>query len=311
VRRVLIAALALAAALLAPAGAQAAPVLGMGDQKPDLFTDKRFTDLGLRHARLQIGWDWSSTAWQVEELDAWLAAARRARVTPLITFGHSRVRRRSLPEPFRFVASFRRFRARYPWVRTFATWNEVNHGGEPTFRRPGYVVAYWKGMRAACPRCTVLAGELLDAPNMVRWVRRFRELAREEPRAWGLHNYLDANRFTTRGTRRLLRAVRGQVWLTEVGGLVARRDAEGNPARGRIRLDESPTHAARVTRFILDELLTLSPRITRLYLYHWNARTPRDTWDSAFISPGDRERPALRVLERFLERERERERARR
>ncbi len=306
-RRALTLALVLAATLLAvPAAAQAAPVLGMGDQKPDVFADPRFRELGLRHARLQIAWDWSRTSWQVEELDAWLGAARRARVTPLVTFGHSRLQRRSLPEPFRFAAAFRRFRARYPWVRTFATWNEVNHGGEPTFRRPGYVVAYWRSIRAACPTCTVLAAELLDAPNMVDWVRRFRRLAGEEPRAWGLHNYLDANRFRTGGTRRLLRAVRGDVWLTEVGGLVARRDAQGRPARGRIRLDESPWHAARVTRFILDELTTLSPRIRRLYLYHWNVRTSRDTWDSAFVSPAGGARPALRVLTTWLERERRR-----
>ncbi len=307
-RRALTLALALvAAALLAvPAAAPAAPVLGIGDQKPDVFADDRFRDLGLRHARLQIAWDWSRTPWQIEELDAWLAAARRARVTPLVTFGHSRLQRRSLPEPFRFAAAFRRFRARYPWVRTFAAWNEVNHGGEPTFRRPGYVVAYWRAMRAACPTCTVLAGELLDAPNMVSWVRRFRQIAREEPRAWGLHNYLDANRFRTGATRRLLRAVRGDVWLTEVGGLVARRDAQGNPAQGRIRLDESPTHAARVTRFILRELMTLSPRIRRLYLYHWNVRSSRDTWDSAFVSPAGNPRPALRVLQSWLRAERRR-----
>ena len=296
----------LVAALLAPAGAHAAPVVGMGDQKPDMFADARFHELGLRHARLQVAWDWERTGWQVDELDAWLGAARRAGVEPLVTFGHSRVRRRSLPEPFRFVAAFRRFRARYPWVRTFATWNEVNHGGEPTFRRPGYVVAYWKGIRRACPTCTILAGELLDAPNMVGWVCEFRRQAGEEPRLWALHNYLDANRFRTGGTRRLLRAVRGRVWLTEVGGLIARRSADGRLQQGRIKLDESPAHAARVTRFVLDELMSLSPRLSRIYLYHWNARTRLDTWDSAFITPGGRERPAYRVLERFLERRRRR-----
>jgi hypothetical protein len=276
----------------------------MGDQKPDMFADPRFAELGLRHARLQVAWDWARTDWQVAELDAWLGAARRAGVQPLVTFGHSRVQRRSLPEPFRFVAAFRRFRARYPWVRTFATWNEVNHGGEPTFRRPGYVAAYWKGIRRECPTCTILAGELLDAPNMVSWVREFRRQAGEEPRLWGLHNYLDANRFRTTGTRRLLRAVRGGIWLTEVGGLIARRSADGRLQKGRIKLDESPSHAARVTRFVLDDLAGLSPRISRIYLYHWNARTPLDTWDSAFITPGGRERPAFRVLERFLERRR-------
>ncbi len=61
-----------------------------------------------------------------------------------------------------------------------------------------------------------------------------------------------------------------------------------------------------MTRYVLDELATLSPRITRLYLYHWNARTTRDTWDSAFISPSGRERPALDVLERWVARERRR-----
>ena len=41
---------------------------------------------------------------------------------------------------------------------------------------------------------------------------------------WGLHNYIDANRFRTRGTRALLRAVKGDVWFTETGGLVVRRN---------------------------------------------------------------------------------------
>jgi hypothetical protein len=43
-------------------------------------------------------------------------------------------------------------------------------------------------------------------------------------------------------------------------------------------------------------------RVTRLYLYHWNSSTRRDTWDSAFIGPDDRARPALRVLRRHLRR---------
>ena len=39
---------------------------------------------------------------------------------------------------------------------------------------------------------------------------------------WGLHNYIDANRFRTRGTKALLQAVKGDIWFTETGGLVKR-----------------------------------------------------------------------------------------
>ena len=64
------------------------------------------------------------------------------------------------------------------------------------------VAAYWRAIRLACPGCRVLAAELLDAPNLASWARAFRRAARTEPKLWGLHNYLDANRFTTGYTRR-------------------------------------------------------------------------------------------------------------
>ena len=136
-------------------------------------------------------------------------------------------------------------------------------------------------------------------PNMVSWVREFRRYAGREPRVWGLHNYVDANRFRTSGTRRLLRAVAGDVWLTEVGGLVYRRN---RPATGRnqVRLRESPSHAARATEWLLDRLLPISIRLRRVYFYHWDASTLRDSWDSALITPAGRGRPALRVLQEHV-----------
>jgi len=86
------------------------------------------------------------------------------------------------------------------------------------------------------------------------------------------------------------------VWLTEVGGLVYRRN---RPKTGKhqVRLRESPSHAARATKWLFQRLLPISRRLERVYLYHWNASTMRDTWDSALITPGGRARPAMRVLE--------------
>jgi hypothetical protein len=298
---------ALAAALTA--GAAAAPALaltvGIADNKPDMFGDPRFHAAGVRFARLSVGWDALSSPWQVAEIDAWLGAARAANVEPLVSFGHSRTDRRSVPTPERFLFEFRRFRARYPWVKEYAAWNEANHCGEPTCHRPRLVAAYYRNMRRECPDCRILAAEVLDTPNMVRWVRAFRRAAHEEPRYWGLHNYVDANRRRTRGTRRLLRAVKGLVWFTETGGIVARH----NPHR--ITFPESAHHAAVATRFVFRRLVALSKRATRVYIYQWNAGPPPTTWDSGLIGPTGRTRPAYRVVARALRAQTAREAAHR
>jgi hypothetical protein len=281
----------IAAALAAPAAAGAVAV-GIADQKPKMFSDPRFAAAGFGHARLAIGWDALSSGWQAAELDAWLAAAKNAGAAPLVSFGHSRTdgRRRVLPTPERFRYEFRLLRARYPWVRAFAAWNEANHCGEPTCHRPRLVAAYFRVLRTECPTCQILAAELLDQPNMVSWVREFRRASRVEPRYWGLHNYLDANRFRTSSTLALLRATKGQIWFTETGGIVGRRN------KSKVGFEQSPGHAADATRWVFDRLVPLSPRITRVYLYHWNAERRHDTWDSALIDRYGRERPAFGVL---------------
>src|SRR5919197_6726342 len=245
---VLLAALALAA----PAGAL---TIGIGDQKPDMFSDPRFLDSGIHFARRAVAWDALTSPSQTAALDEWLNDARNAHVQPLISFTHSSLDRRELPTPERLLYEFRRFRARYPWVTEFAAWNEANHCGEPTCHRPRLVAAYYRKLRRECPGCHILAAEVLDTPNMVRWVRAFRRAAREEPRYWGLHNYIDANRRRTRGTRRMLRAVKGQVWFTETGGIVARKN------RPKVTFPESAQHAATATRFLFDTLVPLSRRV--------------------------------------------------
>lgn len=287
-----LAALAVAAGTAPAAHARAA--IGIGDQKASMFDDSRFRTLGIRYARLAVAWDAMSHEWQREEIDRWMSGARRARVEPLVTFGHSRTERRSLPTPSRFKYEVRRFRERYPWVDTYATWNEANHCGEPTCNRPALVAAYYKALRRECPGCTVLAAELLDMPNMVAWTRRFTKAAKREPEVWGLHNYVDTNRFRTTSTRALLRTVRGDVWLTEVGGLVRRT----NPSR--VPLDESPSHAVRALNWLFREILPISPRLSRVYIYQWRAGGPGESWDSALFTPGGRPRGAYEVVKRQI-----------
>ena len=55
-----------------------------------------------------------------------------------------------------------------------------------------------------------MAADVLDGSKMPAYVQAVRRHARHRPRIWGLHNYIDANRFRTTGTRALLRAVPGR-----------------------------------------------------------------------------------------------------
>ncbi|WCB92739.1 hypothetical protein DSM104299_01438 [Baekduia alba] len=287
----LVVALVAAAAVLVPASSASALVIGIADQKPDMFADPVFQSLDVRYARLAVSWDATEHPWEIQEVDAWLNQARRNGVQPLVGFGHSRVDRRSLPTPARFKYDFRQFRARYPWVTTFATWNEANHCGEPTCHRPQLVAAYYRSIVRECPACTVLGAELLDMPNMSTWVDQYRKHlgAKKSPRYWGLHNYIDANRLRTTGTRRLLAHTTGQVWFTETGGIVRRSN------RSKVTFPESAAHAAVATRWVFSKLVPLSRRITRVYLYQWNA-IHGDNWDSGLVDAHGRSRPALKIL---------------
>lgn len=297
-RALLAAALAALACLLAAApGAAAAgtprlPAIGIADQKPAMFADPLFRELGVKRARLVVPWDAMDGGYQRDELFTWMRAARAAGVTPLVTFGHSRRKGREKvrPTPAAFQRQFRRVRINFPWVTEFVTWNEPNHCSQPLCRRPDIAARYYDAIVRACRTCTILGAEVLDTPNMVSWVRRFRAAAKNEPKAWGLHNYVDANRFGTKGTRALLKVTRGLVWFTETGGIVARK------ARAKIPFEESRSHAADAMRWLFDRLVPLSPRITRVYLYHWDPTGPKDNWDSALLDLDGTPREAFRVV---------------
>ncbi len=295
--------LALALLAFAPSSAGAL-VIGIADQKTDMFSDPRFLALDIRHARISVPWDAMRYGWQVEELDAWMNAARERGVEPLVSFNHSRVHRELLPTPNVFVEEFRRVRARYPWVTHFATWNEANVCGQPTCRREKLLAAFYRRLRLECPSCKVLAAEMLDMPNMSKWARRFQRAYRRygvgRPKIWGLHNYVEANRFRSESIGKLLRLAKGRVWLTEVGGIVKRRNVRGRRHSGVEGIPESKRHQAQVTRFLFRKVLPRYKRVTRIYLYQWNSSTRRDTWDSGFIGPDDRPRPALAILRRAL-----------
>ena len=129
---------------------------------------------------------------------------------------------------------------------------------------------------------------VLDSTDMPRWVRRVERSAKHRVRIWALHNYIDANRFRTSGTRSLLNATRktkAKIWSTETGGLVRRDNGS------RIEFADSKTHAAKATRQV-EKLARLSRRVQRVFFYHWVAPDAGTTWDSALsIAAAARGRP--------------------
>jgi hypothetical protein len=289
-----------ALALVSPAAA-APPLIGIGEQKPGMFTDPLWQRLDLHDARYVTPWDTLHDPRQLEKLDAWMEAARASGTRPLIALERSlrsAKLRRSLPTDRRFAREFRRLRARYPDVRDWITWNEANHPLQPTTNRPRRVARYFGIMVRNCRGCRIVGADVLDIKNMTSWIRRFARYATERPRIWGLHNYGDTNQLKSTGTETLLRITgSGQVWFTEAGGLVVRREYAGATVKRVFRY--SQRHAARSTRHVF-ELACLSPRIRRVYLYHWQAPPTVTNWDSAFLGPRGGVRPAYRTLRRQL-----------
>lgn len=266
-------------------------VVGIGEQNSPMFADRRFRDLGIEHARLVVPYDAVVRRTERALADRWLAEAKRAGVEPFITFGHSRAHPTKLPGVGEFRATFRAFRKRYPGVRVFAPWNEINHVSQPTARAPQRAAQYYNVVRAECGGCTVLAGDVLDQAGMTRYIRQYRRHLAGEPTVWGLHNYADTNRFRTSGLRDLLRTVRGDVWLTETGGIV--RFGRNFP-RDERRAARSIAYAFKLARD--------NERVKRVYLYNWTGARPTDRFDSGLIAPDGTARPGFDALRAELQR---------
>jgi hypothetical protein len=250
-----------------------------------MFADARFAALGIDKVRLVASYDTTSVRFERDLVDTWLAGARRAGIEPFITFGHSRVHPTRLPSVAAFRAAFRAFQRRYPDVRVYAPWNEINHVSQPTSRSPRRAAEYYNVVKAECPSCTVLAGDVLDQAGMGRYLAEYRRHLVGTPAIWGLHNYADTNRFRDTGLRELLAAVPGDVWLTETGGIVSfGRSFPPDEAR-----------AAKAVRYAI-KLARDHSRVKRLYLYNWTGSPRGARFDAGLVAPDGTTRPGYDAL---------------
>jgi hypothetical protein len=276
-------------AATAPAPAPAGLEIGIGEQGLKMFSDPLFKELGITKARLVTAYDTTRVGFERDIVEQWLAGAAAAGVEPFITFGHSRVNPKKLPSAAEFRSAFRSFRKRWPQVKVYAPWNEINHASQPTSRSPQRAAEYYDVITEECPDCTVLAGDVLDQAGMGRYLEEYRSHLKGTPKIWGLHNYADTNRFRETGLRELLDTVSGDVWLTETGGIV--KFGRSFPRDER--------RAARAVSFAL-RLARKHERVKRIYLYNWTGAEPDARFDSGLVGPDGKPRPAYERLKAAL-----------
>ena len=293
--------LATAAGLTAsvPSARAAQVTLGIGQQTVEIFRSPEWHALKAPDVRYVTPWDTANDPAQLDKLDTWMTAAREAGARVMIGFHRSHRSAREanrLPTLRQYRRAFEKLHERYPDVRIWIPWNEANNAGSLTGRNPKRAAGFYNVVKDVCPRCQVVAGDVLDQRNLESWLTRYKRHLKSRPTIWGLHNYHDANQRIDRSTRLMLRLTRGQLWFTETGGVVRMR-VQGKD--GTITKNYGIRRAAKSTRHVLN-LSRISPRITRIYLYHWLAPSRFTTWDSALTNAKMQPRMTYRVVKRWL-----------
>jgi len=276
-----------------------------------MFESPAWQSLKLKRVRYLVPWDYAKHGGRRDEVDHYMAGARTARQDVLVTFtarrgcfsaaGRYSTRKACrAPSASAYRRAFRAFDAKFPWVRTYSAWNEINHPSQPTFKSPRKAAGYYNVLRtqARKGKFRVVAADLLDTSNMRRYLKRFRRYAKGSPRLWGLHNYGDVNRRRTNFTKTMLRAVPGEVWLTETGGIVKllpsfKHSASRAAARtkGMFRLASNYDTRRRGMR----------SKITRLYVYAWFGGPPTARFDAGLMNADDSPRKAFSVFRRHAQ----------
>jgi hypothetical protein len=306
-RRLIVPCLVLLACLALPAAGSAAFKTGVSDQVPSSFANPLYSSLGFSIARYITPYDVMTLPASAPDrlaLNQWITNARSAGQDVLISFEHShtRGRERHIPSAGEFVRDFKLFRKAYPSVKSISPWNEANrcqrrvgsgatafYVGQPICHRPAQAAIYYNQTVRVCKSCRVVALDILDQNNVkpsVTYVRKFLKKARPFPKIWGIHNYSDTNRFSTKRTKALAKVTRsGEIWLTETGGIV--------------KFGTSfPFNTARAAKALgcMFTIAKSNKRIKRLYIYNFAPAQPESSFDAGLINIDGSKRPGWTVV---------------
>ena len=298
--------LAVLAALVLSAPASANYRVGLSEQDARTFDQPAWQALKLKRVRYIVSWDYYKSADGVAEATNFLNAARAHNQDVLVMFTarrgcyrngkYSRSSACKAPSKSAYTTAFKKFKAAFPWVKTYAPWNEANHVSQPTSKSPKTAAGYYDIVRRNCKGCHVLAADVLDQSNVKSWLQDFIRYSHNRGRIWGLHNYKDVNRKQSKGLTNVLKTVPGEVWLTETGG-ITKFETSG--------FKRSPSRAASATKYMFQLADRFDSRrsgykskITRIYVYRWWGE-PDGTFDSGLVDPDGSPRPAFDQFKKY------------
>jgi hypothetical protein len=299
------------ALLLAVPAQSGAAIVGIGDQKPETFSDPLFKSLNVKRTRLITAWN--SIDKSPDRLDAWVTAARAAKLEIVVAFqlesGNACPASPCvLPSVSAYTKAFKKFRKKYPTIKIFQPWNESNSPTQPTGKNPKRAAQYYNAMRKACKTCKVTGADILDlgvnasskksrtnaTKRLAKWVGTFKRTAKGKPKLWGIHNYGDTNRRSTTGTKIMLSLLPGEIWVTETGGVYSFTTQSGAQPLG----PPSESRQKKATEQMFKIAKVFSRRIKRLYIYQWSTNFIGDRFDAGLLRPDGTPRPAFDVVKK-------------
>lgn len=303
-RRLVLPLLALTAVLVVAPAAQAKIAYGVGDQGTAMFSNSSWKSLKLKKTRYFIHWNAIDNRAELREADAFMRAARRAKVRPLVHISTDdlREKRGKLPTVAQYRSKVGRLVKRYrkQGVRDWGVWNEANHKTQPTWNNPKRAAQFFVEMKKLCKGCTIVALDVLDQDGYQRYIQRWGRFAGTHGRSAkiiGIHNYSEVNRRRTTATTGIIDEVRkfnrtAKFWYTETGGL-ARFEARGLDTYD---LDRQ----ANRTQYMFDLAKRFRKDVTRLYSYNWVGIDGQGRFDAGLANADGSPRPAYDVVKQNL-----------
>jgi hypothetical protein len=276
---------------------------GLGDEKPEMFGDPNWAQLRTKIARYIVPYDAVAHSYSLDKAELWIKGAEEQHQQILIAFYHSEYTPTRLPSVASYQHLVQKFIKKFPRVHQYQAWDESNRGnirGVLASPSASATAKYYQALLRVCRGCTVIGLDVLDANNISPTLQYISEFKREVgklrtvmPKIWGLHNYSDINRLESWRTRELVRALGGQTWLTETGGIVKFGGAFPNRNGSGLR------RAAKVLGYMF-KVAASNTRIKRLYIYDWTGGNASTRFDAGLTDNHHVPRPGYVVVCKHL-----------
>jgi hypothetical protein len=274
-------------------------VTGVGDEHARMFANPLYQQLHTKIVRYIAPYDAVTHSYSLDQAITFIRAAEAQHQQVLVAFYHSEYSPTRLPSVGTYQHDIEKFIKRFPKVRQYQSWDEANRGNiAHVLASPSAVAAakYYQALIRVCKGCTAIGLDVLDANDISPTLAYISEFKREighletvMPKIWGLHNYSDINRLESWRTRELVRALGGQVWLTETGGLVQFGGAFPNNHGSGL------TRASKVLKYMFAVAASHS-QIKRLYIYDWTGGNSSTRFDAGLMNAREQPRAGYVVV---------------